>query len=55
MYGNGRCRGDSIAFELDVALCLDGICDVGEGGGSAMLLAFGIMDVEPVGDIGMPD
>lgn len=52
--GNGRCRGDSIEFELDVELCCDGN-GVGAGGGNAIAPAFDIMDVETPGDIGMPD
>lgn len=54
LYGNGRCRGDSIEFELDVEVCCDGN-GVGAGVGSASAPAFGIMDVETPGEIGMAD
>lgn len=54
LYGNGRCRGDNIVFGLDVALCCDG-SGAEAGVGSALTPAFGIMDVEVVGEIGIPE
>lgn len=56
LYGNGRCLGDSTAFELDVALCdwCWCCCDVEVDGGNPTDPVVGIIVVDMFGDIGSP-